>query len=54
MCVAFHPEQPAVVAGGTFSGELLSSSYLFLLPLQLPFPLSSTLNILPIFPILKD
>jgi len=21
MCVAFHPEQPAVVAGGTFSGE---------------------------------
>eukprot|EP00731_Ephydatia_muelleri_P020500 Em0013g227a len=22
MCVAFHPEQPGVIAGGTFSGEL--------------------------------
>lgn len=22
MCVAFHPEQPGVIAGGTFSGNL--------------------------------
>ena len=22
MCVAFHPEHPAMVAGGTFNGEV--------------------------------
>ena len=42
MCVAFHPEQPAIVAGGTFSGE---SSYLLLFPLLLPFHPQYTLHI---------
>ena len=55
MCVAFHPEQPAVVAGGTFSGKFLSSSYLSFLTLTPPFlPRSHPHHSLYFLPILKN
>ena len=34
MCIAFHPKNPAIVAGGTFNGTVVFLLLFFLIPLH--------------------